>query len=263
MSNALERIVTSCTRLPLDRQSRTRFLVQEAPLLIHVNGETEYTLMRTPGQDRELTVGFLFTEGMIEALADVLMIGECPDTPNLVKVTTARPQPPGAKRALIINSSCGLCGRTDIPALLAGLEPVGAGVRVAMETLFTVPGAVREQQALFKATGATHAAALFDAAGSVLVVREDVGRHCALDKVIGYALLNGLSTADCGVFLSGRASLEMIVKSVRAGVSVIASVSAPTAAAVEAALRLNVTLCGFVRDDAFTVYTREDRIGEQ
>ena len=259
-NNSIELSVTSYTRVPPGRQARTRTVAQEAPLVIHVNGATDYSLMRSPGQDRELTIGFLFTEHLIDQMADIHMLRECQDTPNLVEVTTANPGQWRADRTLLVSSSCGLCGRTDIPALIAGLEPLGAGVRVYPDVLFRVPGVVREQQKLFQATGATHAAAIFDPEGRVLVLREDVGRHCALDKVIGHALLHGIPMAGCGVFLSGRASLEMIIKAVRARFSVVAAVSAPTGAAIDAAQRLGVTLCGFVRGDEITVYTREDRI---
>ena len=260
MNSSIELKATRCIRMPPGREDCVRTLAQEAPLVIRVNDETNYSLMRSPGQDRELTVGFLFTEGLIDSVKEIHMLQECSDTPDLMRVTTARPQSRSAARAQMVSSSCGLCGRTDIPALIEGLQPVGEGIRINSEILFTVPVSVRERQDLFKATGATHAVALFDPRGTVLAVREDVGRHCALDKLIGYALLHGIPTTGCGVFLSGRASLEMIIKAARARISMVVAVSAPTGAAVDAANRLGITLCGFARGDAVTLYTREDRI---
>ena len=260
MSQSVELMAFRLTRVPPEKSPCARTVIQEAPLVIHVDGGSDYSLMRTPGQDRELAVGFLFTEGLIESVRDIHMLQVCEDTPNLIKVVTAKPVSRNADRAQMVSSSCGLCGRTDIPALLAGLNPVGEGLRVAAETLFTVPERIRNLQELFKLTGATHAAALFETDGTLIVAREDVGRHCALDKVIGHALLHGQPMDRCGVFLSGRASLEMIIKVVRAGIQLVVAVSAPTGASVEAARRLGVTLCGFARSDAATIYSRDDRI---
>lgn len=261
MSTAtLSRTVISCLRAPATRARRERTLAQEAPLVIRVNAGRDYTLMRTPGDDGELVTGFLLTEQFIDGLTDLLELRQEPRTPNLVEVQVAGKGRPAPDRTLLVGSSCGLCGRTDIPELLAGLAPVAEGFAIAPDVLYRVPGLVREQQALFRATGATHAAALFDADGKVLAMREDIGRHCAFDKLIGHALQARLPLAQCGAFLSGRVSIEMIVKAARAGISLVAAVSAPTAAAVEAAERLGITLCGFARGEEFTVYAREDRI---
>lgn len=237
-----------------------RALLAEAPLTIEIRSGAAYTLMRTPGGDRELAVGFLLSEGLIAGLAELLTLEECAESRNLVRVALAATAAPAPRRNLTVNSSCGLCGRADLDSLFAGLRPAGAGPEVPIEVLYALPGRVRAGQALFRATGASHAAALFDAAGRVLALREDLGRHNALDKVLGWALLAGTALAPLGVFLTGRASLEMVAKAARAGLALVAAVSAPTAAAVAAAERANLTLCGFVRGEEVTVYTRPERI---
>ncbi len=241
------------------RQPRDAVLL-ESPLHIEVDGSS-YTLLRTPGADRELAVGFLFTEGLIATPEDILLLAECPDRPNVIAVKT-RAHGETPRRTLTITSSCGLCGMEDMDALVAALERVNGQIQVPVETIYRVPGTTRAMQPLFDATGGAHAAALFDAAGNVSCVREDVGRHNALDKLIGHALLRGLSMADMGVFLSGRTSLEMIAKAARARISVVVAVGAPTSAAIEAADRIGVTLCGFARDDKVSVYTHAWRIVE-
>ena len=160
-------------------------VIQERPLRLEVDSAT-YTLLRTPGADRELAVGFLFTEGLISSADDILMLGECPDSPDVIRIKTAAPgnQPP---RALMITSSCGLCGREDMHALVAALGCVESTLRAPLATLYQLPAAVRPLQPLFEATGGAHAAALFDPSGRITCVREDVGRHNALDRVIGHA----------------------------------------------------------------------------
>lgn len=237
-----------------------RTVVRESALVIGVNGAANYTIMRTPGHDRELAVGFLFTEGIIERVADVMMLSQCPDTPDSIVVRTSAPESAAARRNLVVNSSCGLCGRADLDALLAALGRVECDLTIDRRVLYELPDAIRAQQGLFEATGATHAAALFDEQGCLFVTREDVGRHNAVDKVLGHALLSGRSTERLGLFLSGRTSLELIVKAARAKVPVVASVSAPTDAAIEVARKVGITTAGFARGTAFTVYSHGQRI---
>lgn len=237
-----------------------RSIVEESALVIGVNGTAEYTIMRTPGHDRELATGFLFTEGIVNTLDDVTMLKECPDSPHVVTVETATPVAATVSRNLVVNSSCGLCGRVDLEALLVTLGRVGDGITVPHTVVHGIPRQVAAAQILFRDTGATHAAALFDETGTIFVVREDVGRHNAVDKVIGAALLWGAATASMGIFLSGRASLELIVKAARAGISLVVSVSAPTQAAVLMADRLGIALAGFTRDPGFTLYTHPERV---
>jgi len=239
-----------------------RAVAGEAPLVIEIRGGSAYTVMRTPGADRELAAGFLLSEGLIRGAADILTLAECPEDPNVVRVTLAREPGRGAERNLAVSSSCGLCGRADVPALVAGLPPVTGDMRVPVEVLYELPGTVRALQELFESTGGTHAAALFDPRGRVLVLREDLGRHNALDKALGWALLSGAPLAGVGAFLTGRISLEMAVKAARAGIPLVAAAGAPTAAAIELAGRLGLTLCGFVRGDEVTVYTHPARVVE-
>jgi len=237
-----------------------RSLIQESPLIITLNWAEEYAIIRTPGHDEELTVGFLFTEGLIQGLDDLTFIRKCSGERGGMDVSTLATGAPPVRRTTAVSTSCGLCGRVDLDALIAGLEPVTERFRLPVEHLHAFPQAVREAQALFQATGASHAAALFDAQGRILVVREDVGRHNALDKVIGERLLAREPMSRLGAFLSGRASLELIIKAARAGIPLVAAVSAPTDMAVRAAERLNITLCGFVRGQDLTVYAHPERI---
>ena len=252
--------VTGFRRGRPEGKREERRLVVERPLRIEVRDGTAYTIMRTPGADRELTVGFLFSEGLIRSKDDILILEECPEDPDTIRVRLAEPDAKGAKRSLVVSSSCGLCGRDDIEALVADLPPAPAGPQFPLQELYELPERVRAGQEIFQTTGGSHAAALFDANGRVLVLREDLGRHNALDKVLGHALLSEIPTAGLGVFISGRTSLEMIVKAARAGIGLVAAVSAPTDAAVGAARRLGMALCGFVRGEEVTAYTHPERL---
>nr|WP_320130951.1 formate dehydrogenase accessory sulfurtransferase FdhD [uncultured Holophaga sp.] len=242
-------------------ESSHRSLVQEAPLIISVNWVQEYSIMRTPGHDEELTAGFLFTEGIIQAMEEVTLMRKCKGEKGGMDVSTLDTGRPAVKRSTTVSSSCGLCGRVELDALIEGLQPVTEAFPFPAERLHGLPDRVREAQALFHTTGASHAVALFNGAGEVVVLREDVGRHNAFDKVIGERLLGGHPLSGHGAFLSGRASLEMLIKAARAGFPLVASVSAPTDLAVQAAERLNITLCGFVRGREITIYTHPERIG--
>jgi FdhD protein len=247
-----------------DRDSRltpsARTVVKESALVIGVNGESDYAIMRTPGHDRELAVGFLVTEGMIDGVKDINMLSQCQDTPDSLIVRTIRGSGGLPQRNLVVNSSCGLCGRADIGSLVKSLPVIPPGFRIAAAILNDIPGKVRAGQSLFESTGATHAAALFDREGGVAVIREDIGRHNAVDKVVGHALFNQLPVSVMGLFLSGRTSLELIVKAARVGIPLVVSVSAPTDAAITVAGRVGITLVGFARGDGFTVYSNPGRL---
>lgn len=234
-------------------------VIVERPLSIEADGDV-YTMLRTPGADRELVVGFLFSEGLIATVRNIMMLAECPDAPDVIRVKTARGEGDRPKRTLLITSSCGLCGMADIDVMVETLGHIESPLKWPVKALFEMPAAVRTMQQLFASTGGAHAAALFDAAGKVACVREDAGRHNALDKLIGHALLHGVTMHLMGVFLSGRTSLEMIAKAARAKIPLVAAVGAPTSAAVEAAERIGVTLCGFLRDGRMSVYSHEWRI---
>jgi FdhD protein len=241
------------------RDTALRTLITERPLAIEVRGGNRYTLMRTPGHDRELAIGFLFTEGIIDGLDDILLLEDCPDNPDLLRVRL-RNEKELPQRSLHLSSSCGLCGHQEIEALVAGLGEITSDATVPAALLHVLPATVLERQGLFRRTGGAHAAALFDREGHILALREDIGRHNALDKVLGKALIGNLPFEHRGIFLSGRASLEMIIKAARARAIVVASAKAPSALAVELSRRVGITLCGFVRGDEFAVFSHERRI---
>jgi FdhD protein len=239
-------------------------VIVEEPLTIQLDGEVVTTTMRTPGNDFELAAGFCFTEGLL-AGAPVTGVRYCADGPaidsefNVVTVETGGLAPVPAPRLGQTTSSCGLCGRDQLDALTDRLKPFDGVSGIALEVLAGVPDTVLGGQGLFGETGAVHAAAAFDADGTVLVTREDVGRHNAVDKVVGTLLLGGRlpsQTGDvAGLFVSGRASIEMVQKAWAGGFRALVAVSAPTSLAVAAARQANLTLVGFVRADGFNVYS--------
>jgi FdhD protein len=242
----------------------------EEPLEIRVGGASVSVTMRTPGDDFELAAGFLFTERIIEHRGDVAGIanGYGPGrrvSDNVVEVTL----PPGKavdlarlQRHFYAASSCGVCGKASICAVRVGgiRRPRGA-LRVDSDVLCRLPDVVRAAQTVFDRTGGLHAAALFDAAGTLLAIREDIGRHNAVDKIVGYALLEGrLPLSECVLFVSGRGAFEIVQKALVAGIPVIASVSAPSSLAVELAREHGLTLVGFLRGQRFIVYSGHERV---
>jgi FdhD protein len=238
-------------------------VIVEEPLTIQLDGVVVSTTMRTPGNDFELAAGFCFTEGLLGSAA-VSGVRYCADGSalesefNVVTVETGGLAPPPTPRLGTTPSSCGLCGRDQLDALTARLAPLPASEKpaIAVDVLGAVPDRVLGGQGLFGATGAVHAAAAFDVDGAVALTREDVGRHNAVDKVVGALLLERrLPLAEPhGLFVSGRASIEMVQKAWAAGFRALVAVSAPTSLAVDAARRANLTLVGFVRTDGFNLY---------
>lgn len=233
-------------------------VIVEEPMWILLDGVLVATTMRTPGDDLELAVGFCFTEGLLDGRS---LLGVDHATGgydvNTVAVETTGGQDPVSLRLGSISSSCGWCGSAQIEELCSRLDPLPASAPIALDTLASVPGRVVPQQELFAATGAVHGAAVFDAGGDVTIVREDVGRHNAVDKVVGALLLGGgpLPATGLGLFVSGRASIEMVQKAWTAGFGTLLAMSAPTGMAVDAATRAGMQLVGFVRHDGFNVYT--------
>jgi FdhD protein len=219
--------------------------------------------MRTPGNDAELAAGFLFTEGIVESLRDIAYIlCEC----NIATVTLAddvRLRVDAVRRNFYMTSSCGVCGKTSIEALEqagCGVLPLRAG-SVRESVIRELPSRLRQSQKVFDRTGGLHAAGLFSNAGDLILVREDVGRHNALDKLIGRALLDGhLPLHDYVLLVSGRVSFELVQKAAMAGIPVLAAVGAPSSLAVKTALRFGMTVVGFVRHDRFNVYSAAGRI---
>lgn len=243
------------------RARRPDELAVEEPLTVQLDGMTVTTTMRTPGHDYELAVGFCHCEGLL-AGATVTGVRYCANGSavanefNVVSVDTGGRAPQPRPRVGNTTSSCGLCGNDAIDELCARLSPLPATTPIDPAVLLAVPGHVRGGQGLFDSTGAVHAAAAFTADGTVLTMREDVGRHNALDKVVGRMLFDGgLPATGLGLFVSGRASFEMVQKAWAAGFGTLVAVSAPTALAVHTARRAGLTLAGFVRADRLNIYS--------
>jgi FdhD protein len=228
--------------------------------------------MRTPGNDPELAAGFLYSEAIIRAPADIASIEACgspaPDSGNhnVVRVDLAAGVAVDLgrlQRHFYTTSSCGVCGKTSLDALrLVGATPVtGSGFRVSRRRLLELPDALRAVQHTFAATGGLHAAAAFDVDGRLLVTMEDVGRHNAVDKVIGSLLRQGsLPARDCGLIVSGRASFELMQKALQAGMPMLAAVGAPSSLAVRLAREFDMTLVGFLRGETFNIYSADRRV---
>lgn len=248
-------------------------LATEEPLEIRAAGPRQEAAsvavtMRTPGADMELAAGFLFTEGLIDSREEISTIRYCePDGPeeqryNVVTVHLRRPFDAGRlQRNFYATSSCGVCGKASIDQIEVRCPDLGPGPFVSQHVIAGLPETAREAQSVFDATGGLHAAALFAADGSLVVLREDVGRHNAMDKLVGEELLEGrVPAGEAVVLVSGRASFELVQKAAVAGIPVLCAVSAPSTLAVDAARRLGMTLVGFLRDGRFTIYTRPERI---
>ena len=259
---------------PNGRSRRVDALAAEEPLELRVNGKSLAVTMRTPGQDVELAHGFLLSEGVIGSSEDVSIARFCegtgPDgmnTYNVLDVALAEGVPPpdtGVERNFYTTSSCGVCGKAALDAvkLKTRHSPALDDVRVTPEALTGFPDALRERQKVFESTGGLHAAGLFRD-GELLVVREDVGRHNAVDKVLGWAVLQNLVPLTGSVLMvSGRASFELVQKAAMAGIPVLAAVSAPSSLAVELAEEQGMTLIGFLRGDSMNVYTGGERVLE-
>jgi FdhD protein len=226
--------------------------------------------MRTPGDDFELAVGFLYSEGIVTSREDVVDVSWCmdedePQTFNIVTVTL-RPDIPfdisRLERHFYTTSSCGVCGKATLEALeVRGCEPLPFGPVVDPAVIQSLPAALRRSQEVFERTGGLHAAGLFDRDGNLLALHEDVGRHNALDKLIGTQLMAGNCPLDgCLLLLSGRASFELLQKALVARIPLVAAVGAPSSLAVSLAESFNVTLAGFVREDGFNIYTGAERV---
>jgi FdhD protein len=265
-------------RVVEDGRMRTRSdtLATEEPMEIRFVGaggrQTVAVTMRTPGADFELAAGFLYGEGIVSSPEDIAKISYCVDSDldaeqqyNIVNVELRggreydlRP----LERHFYTTSACGVCGKASLEQLeLRGCPVVPPGPEVSAETVLSLPGKLREAQGLFDATGGLHAAALFDADGELLALREDVGRHNATDKLVGWALLEGrLPLSEHVVMVSGRSSFEILQKCLTAGVPVVCAISAPSSLAVDVAREFGMTLVGFLREGRFNVYAGFDRI---
>jgi FdhD protein len=252
-----------------ETSERTERLAVEEPLEIRLAGRRFTLTMRTPGHDEELAAGFLFAEGFIN---DASELGEirrvrgrkgAPE-PNAIDVILNVPADglrARLKRNFVMSSSCGVCGKTSIDSIRRRVTPPVDSARVAPATLLALPEKLRAGQRVFAATGGLHGAAIFSLDGAMLAIREDVGRHNAVDKVIGHALANAMvPLARHIMMVSGRLSFEIVQKAAASGVPILAAVSAPSSLAVELAEEIGTTLVGFLRDGSFNIYTRPDRI---
>jgi FdhD protein len=255
-------------------------LAVEEPLEIRLGGRRFTLTMRTPGHDEELVAGFLLAEGFINSFDELGEIRRLRDShgkpdPNALDVILNVPSAglrQRLQRNFNISSSCGVCGKTSIEALERRIAPLQNGARIPATALFKMPALMREAQAVFSATGGLHAAALFDAPEEersetiaadvrLVVLREDVGRHNAVDKVIGYALVRGrVPLRHAAMMVSGRLSFEIVQKAAAAGIPILCAVSAPSSLAVELAEEVGMTLVGFLREPNFNIYTADERI---
>jgi FdhD protein len=251
-------------------------LATEEPMEIRlVADETKQTVavtMRTPGNDFELAAGFLHGEGIISSRDDIGKISYCTDPDvdadqlyNIVNVelrTGVEVDIRPLERNFYTTSACGVCGKASLDQLeLRGCPVIGPGPEISAETIYSLPEKLREAQALFDSTGGLHAAALFDAVGNLVALREDVGRHNATDKLVGWALLEGkLPLTGHIVMVSGRSSFEILQKCLQAGVPIVSAISAPSSLAVNVAREFNMTLIGFLRGERFNIYAGQERI---
>ncbi|PQE00046.1 sulfurtransferase FdhD [Mycobacterium sp. EPG1] len=260
-----------------DTVARPETLAVEEPLEIRVNGAPITVTMRTPGNDVELAQGFLLTEGMVGSREDIVSVRYCrgatedssgysQNTYNVLDVTLA-PGVPAPEvdptRNFYTTSSCGVCGKASLDAvrLSSKHSPGDDPSVVSAETLSELPDKLRDAQKVFAATGGLHGAALFTSDGDALVVREDIGRHNAVDKVIGWALeQDRIPLPGTVLLVSGRASFELTQKAVMAGIPVLAAVSAPSSLAVDLAAQSGLTLVAFLRGESMNVYSRPDRV---
>jgi FdhD protein len=244
-------------------------LAGEEPLLIQVADQALTVTMRTPGHDFELVAGFLFTEGMVRSREEILTLRWADDSEadhHAVRVELKAgviPRSRETKRNFLSTSSCGLCGKTSLGAIYTpGITRPNPDFRIDPQVLCGLPETLRSAQTTFGKTGGLHAAALFDPSGKLLVIKEDVGRHNAVDKLVGWALLQDhLPLSNCVLLASGRGGFEIIQKSLMAGIPLLASVSAASSLAVQMAREFGLTLVGFLRDRRFVVYSGEERLG--
>jgi FdhD protein len=254
------------------RTTKSDYLAVEEPLEIRIGDDPVSVTMRTPGHDRELAAGFLFTEGLIRSAADIESL-EHPaptDDTNHSNVIVAKLAPNSTpdldrlRRHFFASSSCGICGKASIDAVRnRTLAVPNPNFRLTVQTLTRLPEILRESQNVFDRTGGLHGVALFDAQGKLLVAREDIGRHNAVDKVIGWALLeNRVPLSEAVLLVSGRGGFEIVQKAIAAGIPVVACVSAPSSLAVQLAREMRQTLAGFLRGNRFIIYSGEERIVE-
>jgi FdhD protein len=237
----------------------------EEPLEVRLEGEPFSVIMRTPGADADLVAGFLFHEGVIRSADDVRLIEVVESNTINIRLSRVRaeslPDFLGQRRQVATNSSCGLCGRRSLQSLAVNTTPLNVRWSVEQDVIVRLPGVLREAQRTFAETGGLHAAGLFDAGGRLELSAEDVGRHNAVDKLIGRMMMQRRLPLERSVlFVSGRSSFEIVQKAYLGGVPLVAAVSAPSSLAIEFARAAGMTLVGFVRDARFNIYAHPDRV---
>ncbi len=241
-------------------------VVVEEPMEIRVNGESLVVAMRTPGDDLDLAAGFLLTDGWIRSIGDVGTLAFCPneDHPDLKNIVDAHlvdeTRPVRTDRSVWANSSCGLCGKATLESIRQNSVPIESRVTVSRDLVSALPERMLRRQVNFGQTGGIHAAGLFDVTGKLLFVREDIGRHNAVDKVVGAALRAETLGDASTMMVSGRLGFEIVQKALVARIPIVASVSAPSSLALELARDFGMTTLGFVRGDSMNIYTHPERI---
>ena len=237
----------------------------EAPLEVRLHGEPFAVIMRTPGADRELVAGFLFTEGVVRAAADLVRVDALLDNVVDVRLSDRRaaqvPAYVDSRRQVTMNSSCGMCGRRSLESLELDDPPLTATWRIPVAQLAALPDRLRQVQPTFDETGGLHAAVLLSLDGMVEASAEDVGRHNAVDKLIGRMLFAARTPLDRSIlFVSGRSSFEIVQKAFLAGIPLVGAVSAPSSLAIDLATQCGITLLGFVRDGRMNIYSHAHRV---
>lgn len=255
-------------------QVRDDQLTVEEPFELRIHHRSLAVIMRTPGHDRELAMGFLFSEGVISHADEVLTLEDALDDDdlplaNVLNITlrsqqqdAIQPQPVAFERHFAVSASCGLCGKNSIADLMTSTPPLESDkLRFSSSVLYELAARLRSEQAVFQHTGGLHAAAIFNEQGELLLLREDVGRHNAVDKLIGHSLLHNIYPYRNRILLvSGRTSFEILQKALLARVPCVVAISAPSSLAVELAEKSGITLVGFLRDHSMNVYTHPQRI---
>ena len=261
---------------PCEREEQ---VTVEEPFEIRIEGQSLAVIMRTPGHDHELAMGFLLTEGVIQQASDVISIEDAVDEDDLplanVVNVQLRPrglpnmpavqsQPVAFERHFAVSASCGLCGKNSIADLMTATPPLESDtLRLSTQVIYTLAERLRPAQSVFEHTGGLHAAGIFTPTGELRLLREDIGRHNAVDKLIGHALLHDtFPYKESILMVSGRTSFEIIQKALLARIPCIAAISAPSSLAIELAERANITLIGFLRNHTMNVYTHPERIVE-
>lgn len=267
---AIAEVRVSKVNVAGDSHEVTDVTAREEPLEIRVEGRSVAVVMRTPGHDEELAAGFLVSEGVVQRPRDILEVSQCPSTGNKhgnvvdVLLGGAVVNWESLTRHVFSASSCGLCGKTSIESVFQRFPAAKGDWQVTPALIASLPAKLRAAQETFSKTGGLHASGLFDLEGNLLVLREDVGRHNALDKILGHALMNGLLPLDRHILLvSGRVSFEIIQKALAGGIALVAAISAPSSLAVDFAQEAGQTLVGFLRGETMNVYTHSQRLALQ